>query len=643
MSVSPAQKLTCIAQLISKSKFNEALQSIENFENQKSLSSHDRLMSHVFKCTVWNKLGNYENALKLAEQVYYGAEKAGEHVLQIDALIVIVVALWRLGRLEESLSMIEQGEKLLKSVLGVESIEYKTRKSILIHEKGTIFWQKGDLKQALEFHQQGLTLSKELQNKQGMALSLRKIGFVYRHKGELDLSLEYLEQGLELWKGCGSKQDVATTLVGIGEVYRYKGELDRALEYHEQALALYKEIDNKSDLLGSLNNIGLTYYAKGDLDRAMEFLEQSLSLREEIYSPYRSETLFYLVLIAIDKKNQELAQRYLQRLYQYNEKKENKIVNQFYQVAEALVLKMSTRSRKRVKAEELLKKVIEEEPVYHEVTVMAFLNLCDLLLTELRTSGSPEVLEEVQSLVAQLVKISKEQHSYWLLAETCMLQSKLALVELDLEGARHLLTQAQHIAEERRLGRLARKISSEHDVLLSQLSKWKEFINRNASLAERIELAQLEDFVMRMIRKRTDEPPEVLTEKSIMLLILDAKGLCLFSMPFLPKSTLDEHLMGGFLTAIQAFSTQVFSQSIDRVKLEDYTLLLMTRTPFLICYVFKGHSYTAQQKLTYFTNNLQANTAIWQALIQTSQEGRVLNSKMKVALEALITEILLHH
>ena len=371
------------------------------------------------------------------------------------------------------------------------------------------------------------------------------------------------------------------------------------------------------------------------------YLDQSLVLYEEIGNKQStSETLFHLISVTIDMASLDRARQYLQRLQQLNEQEDDIWINQFYRVAEALVLKTSSRARHRGKAEELLEQVAQEEVVSHELTIVALLNLCDLLLAELRTSNDPELLEEVIIHVSRLREIANQQGSHWVLAETYVLESKLALVELDVQRARWCLGKAQILAEKRGLQRLAMQISTEYDTLLDQLSQWEDLITRNVPLAERAELAHLEEQVVRMIRKRVAEIPKLLEEEPELLLIVGAdSGLNVFSKTFRKDQLLMEHLIAGYLSAINAFVRDAFTatDSIERIKHAEYTLLLQSMGPFIICYVIKGPSYFALQKLGQFTEALQASPTVWQGLTEALQTRRLVTNVREV--EELVTKI----
>ncbi|MFX0091908.1 MAG: hypothetical protein ACFFBD_09115, partial [Candidatus Hodarchaeota archaeon] len=336
---------------------------------------------------------------------------------------------------------------------------------------------------------------------------------------------------------------------------------------------------------------------------------------------------------------QTQAQVYLTQLQKLHSRTPNKTIHLRSRLAEALILKASMRTRNRVKAEQLLMQVAEEDVIDYEITVEALLNICELFLTELQISNDPEVLNEIPNYLNRLQDIAQQQNSYWLLAETYWFQSKIALLNLDIREARRLLTQAQTIADKWGLRRLAIKISSDHDSLLEQLSKWDELKLRDAPLAERTKLARSKEFIEQVIRKKMAEIPVLPEEESIMLLILDKTGLTRFSKTFKSKSVVDDQLIGGFLSAIQSFSKHIFERTLDRIKLEKFTLLLKSEEPLQICYVLKGQTYTAQEKLARFIQRLRTTHPLWDTLTNPKNISRVLKASDQSLLEEMITQI----
>jgi hypothetical protein len=118
-------------------------------------------------------------------------------------------------------------------------------------------------------------------------------------------------------------------------------------------------------------------------------------------------------------------------------------------------------------------------------------------------------------------------------------------------------------------------------------------------MRERIELAGLNDQVKKMIRKRVSRP-KMEAEQPILLSIMTREGDMVLSSPFTADMTIDETHFGEFLSSCNEFCDQIFSESFDRVKFGQYTILITAIEPFCVYYMFQGHSYSAQQKLTHF-------------------------------------------
>jgi hypothetical protein len=344
--------------------------------------------------------------------------------------------------------------------------------------------------------------------------------------------------------------------------------------------------------------------------------------------------------VNIQRDLKEISKQYLQDLKEINEKSENKLINQIYQLAQALILKTSERVIKQAEAQQIFNKIMDEKELRYEYKIIAKKNLCELLIQELSTSGDEEILDEIKEISQELFDIAEKQQSFSLLIETYILQSKMALLELDLDTARQQLSNARKIAEEKKLQRLAVLISREYDSFLSQLSKWTDKSDRDVSLAERLELAELESMVTRLIRKKA-EIDELSEEEPVLFLILARSGMSMFSKHFISESLLADQLIGGFLTAINAFTQQAFSESgtIEGIKHQEYTILMNPTDPLLCCYVFKGPSYYALQKLKNFSETVKVSDAIWEKMLKASTIGQDISGEKVI--EDLVTKIFL--
>jgi len=212
------------------------------------------------------------------------------------------------------------------------------------------------------------------------------------------------------------------------------------------------------------------------------------------------------------------------------------------------------------------------------------------------------------------------------------------LIQMNIENAQKLLTEAQYIAELHGLNYTAQKISSEHDNLLEQIKGWEELKEKDASMAERLELASVDGIIERLQGRRAIEPPDLIEEEPIVLLIMDKSGTSYFNCPF-RKDWDFEWLFSSFMSAFDTFSSKVFSESIDRIKMGENVILINPIDSFLVCYVIKGQSYPGLQKLNRFSDAIKKNTEIWATLKNAADTGEVLELNKPESLGVLVNEI----
>ncbi|MFX0123073.1 MAG: tetratricopeptide repeat protein [Candidatus Hodarchaeota archaeon] len=688
------------------------------------LEKLEELKSRILKNYDLIKQGKYKEGLSLAEQTFKEgreSEDLGKRPIIIDAIICQGYALLGLGRFDEGLNIIEQGENFLDSLEHIkkdamtekqaiiselkallyrhkgntilahdflnqslsimEKLKNKGNQAGLLNNIGIIHASRGNLDQALENLQQSLVIFEELEISNPKLKVFNNIGLIYALKGELDLTLEYYQKSLDLSREFKDKQSEAALLMNIGQIYHDKGDIEAVLDYcqksrkifekldskYEKAICLntigivyelrgelynahdlytkgfitFKELDNKSKTAMSYNNIGNTYLDGGDIDKAVSHYKEALEIFKNSGNDLETcITLYNLISVNIQRDSKDVSKQYLQDIQEIKEKRNNKIINQIYQLAQALILKTSERVVNQAEAQQIFHKIINENNVKHEFLVIAKKNLCELLIQELSTSGDEEILGEIKEISQELLAIAEKQKSFSLLIETYILQSKMALLELDLDTARQLLSNARQLAEEKELQRLAVMVSKEYDSLLSQLSKWTDLADRDVSLAERLELAELESMVTRLIRKKT-EIDELSEEEPVLFLILARSGMSMFSKHFVSESHLVDQLIGGFLTAINAFTQQAFSESgtIEGIKHREYTILMNPTDPLLCCYVFKGPSYYALQKLKNFSETVKVSDPIWEKMLKASTIGQDISGEK--AINDLVAKIFL--
>jgi len=602
------------------SKTHESLQLMIDFEKCEDIKPGDRLRCQFLKSFIFFILGKPEEGLKIIDLAYEESIKIKKYLLSIDLIIVRRSCLGYPDKYEDLWGEIETMEDLLKSSSPEPYSEVEKREAEIYHMKATYYNMEGNLDLATEFYDK----AREICNR-------------YRH------FLYFLNKAI----------------IGfLGEIYSRKGELDKALLYQKQSLELTRNDQlpvNRIAHAGSLRSIGTNYLQQGETEKAIDYFKQSLKILEQPnsqYFPFLAHTLYSLINTMLETKRVKSAKEYLERFNQYNDKlnslKSNydeihtrkNLFKGWYRLSKASILKASDRTRDRAEAESILKELLENREGWANLSEqLVGFELCDIYLEELKTTHNLEILEDIHPLIEKLLKWSEHTNSFLVQANIKLLQGQLSLLQMNMGDARRYLTQAQQIAETHGLHLLARKVSYEHDKLLEHFDEWESLRKKKAPISDRLGLVSLEETVDLMLKKRGIQIPELADEIPVLLLIILEGGVLVFSYPFTNEWKRDTELFGSFLSAFTSFSDEYFSEGLDRAKFGHFTVFMKPIANSSVCYLFKGQTYLAQQKLSRFVEHLQENDSIQQTLDKFQKTNQILELRDFPFLKSLITEI----
>jgi tetratricopeptide (TPR) repeat protein len=625
--------------LIEKNKYTEALKALKDNKKKEKLPLYYKVYSLMLQARLSMFIGKNEDCLKISELAYNESLNLGKNLITVETLnLRALIYHWR-GSMDKSYELIKKSEELFNKFAKESSTDYVRTEANFNFIKGFLISRK-DADKGLEYLNYSLSLWDKIDLRIGKAMTLMCIGLTYYYsKGELNKSISYFEQGLKIAKKLNHKYGMGFILNHLGNSYLFKGELNRSLNFYQKALKIFEEINNESFRASSYYLIGNIMGTKGKYDEALKYIEKSIEIYREIgeifaiYSPIATA-----IELCLDKDDLHLANEYLDKLKIIRNRFKNTVIDLWTRFYETLILKRSPRTRDKAKVENMLLALLEKAELNFGLKIEILIQLCDLYLTELQTSNNLDVLEDINPIIYKLLEIAKYSHSHLILCETYILQAKLALITLEIKEARKLLTQAQQIANKYGMKQLAIKISNEHDELLKQLNIWKNLQNSNTPIAERFKLIRLGEQIENMLHKHVDESLEASEENPVVILITSEAGTPIFSKSFIDEFSFQDHLWSGFLTAFNTFSDEMLSEGLERAKFGEYTLLMKAVSPFLVCYLFKGQSYLAQQKLHDFINKLTNDENVWQTFNRYYQTNQEIQLKDIPSLENLLTE-----
>jgi tetratricopeptide (TPR) repeat protein len=130
--------------------------------------------------------------------------------------------------------------------------------------------------------QAGLAAARLLGDRREESFFLNELAVWHRARGDLDLTLDYLGQSRLLNQDVNDRVGLAATLRAMGEIYQEAGRYDQALACYQRVLPFHQEMDDQAGVAAASHHIGLVYHTAGRLDESLEYFKRALSIQEEI-------------------------------------------------------------------------------------------------------------------------------------------------------------------------------------------------------------------------------------------------------------------------------------------------------------------------------------------------------------------------
>ena len=198
-----------------------------------------------------------------------------------------------------------------------------------------------------------------------------------------------------------------------------------------------------------------------------------------------AQTLRFLITFLLEKESLDEIETYMSQFEKTAAATDNRIVRQNYSLSKALILKSKGRPKYWTQAIDILEEIVSEPIATYNTTVVAMVNLCELLLNEYSISGDEEVLTDLETHTSRLLDIAQKQNSYKFRVEayhvriiSLWLQAQHTKVEIDIQNARRLLQEAIDLADSYGLVKLTSRITTQYDNMLEKLENWDGFIRK---------------------------------------------------------------------------------------------------------------------------------------------------------------------
>jgi len=189
-------------------------------------------------------------------------------------------ALFRFWEMREYLA---EGRDSLGKLLKLAGAAGPTKaRSRSLFAAGVLAGEQGDYASADALIKESLDISRQLHDKQGVAVSLNALAVLARDQGEVAVAHSLFEESLVLWKELGDEKAVARSLSNLANVVKLQGDYARARSLYSECLSIFRGLGDRTGVAWSTNYQGDVARDQGDSAAARTLYEQGLAIFREL-------------------------------------------------------------------------------------------------------------------------------------------------------------------------------------------------------------------------------------------------------------------------------------------------------------------------------------------------------------------------
>jgi len=217
----------------------------ENFKKAESLTNKKENLMQIYSRIgqILENINNLDDALTYYNKSLSLAKDLGNTDIQAIALKGIANIYYQKGELDEALGHYQEYLSLEKN---------EKEKPIVYNNIGNIYYEKGNYQKAIENYQKAIEIAERYKDYFYVSFSKLNLGEVYRNMKDYKNAEKYLSEGLEVAKKLKDKFLEATGCLSFARLYRDKGYREKAEEYYNRAYDLYISIGAEGSAFSAL-------------------------------------------------------------------------------------------------------------------------------------------------------------------------------------------------------------------------------------------------------------------------------------------------------------------------------------------------------------------------------------------------------
>jgi tetratricopeptide (TPR) repeat protein len=242
----------------------------------------DYLAVYPIIADIYQQLGDKQQALKYYVEYMLRSEKLHNQIQLIQAYI-------KLGWFYQLDGQYDKAKDLYDKAMNL-SRQLNDRQGQALALRKLAVWNidKGDYDQALDLLTKSVAINLDypgkFENMKNLASDYFDIGLVFANKNDYEAAKSFYVKSLKLFERLKLTNELSDCYFNIGEIYFFQKQYQSALSYYFKGLKLDEKNNNQVNLACGLNMIGELYLEIDDLKKAEDYFKQSIVLASQINS-----------------------------------------------------------------------------------------------------------------------------------------------------------------------------------------------------------------------------------------------------------------------------------------------------------------------------------------------------------------------
>jgi len=204
---------------------------------------------------------------------------------------------------------LDYGEQALSLSL---KLNYSKKTGFSHSNLGDLYLNNGDYGSASDHFLKALKIYESIKDSSGIARNFHNIGEIYYEQKKYNEALNYFNKSLVICIGSNKKKEMSANYNSIGIIYTLIGKYKEAVDCYYKVMTISKEIGNKHGEATSYGNMSMVYYYMGDLTHAIKSTEKAIVIyketndKENLLSAYSNLGALYIMAKKYDEGSKAL-------------------------------------------------------------------------------------------------------------------------------------------------------------------------------------------------------------------------------------------------------------------------------------------------------------------------------------------------